>query len=419
MLVFVLVMVCDNNNSTRVVHQRNSIEKKNPSMAKYHDKSESLKQLDSLLKLPHETECVEFKEAKNDYDFNKLGKYFSALSNEASLKQRECGWLLFGVNDNRSVCGSGYRNDFVKLDSLKQEIANHTNNLTFDEIYSVDHTDGRVVMFKIPPALPRVPTAWKGHWYGRNGESLVPLSQGKLQTIMSGSSTLTVIDKFKKNLLDYDQWQYDDKDKAVYLSDPDYTIKIKDAPPQYGTGQYWWGNLLSKKPKVLTYSLRSKKEEVCSVLVIHFVKECFAIPYPCIKIMIDPENRQFGYPEINFNCDFFYYEQDSIKYSLFRHLRTKETNEHFTRFPSPITSRINTPGIKLPFLLLENDTELKSLIQKIQERMEKFILKYEAEIGSAESDNERKRMSAERLFSEWVHGLWQESRRERWVKNGT
>ncbi len=78
-------------------------------MAKYQDKSQLLKQLDSLLKLPHETECVEFKEAKNDFDFNKLGKYFSALSNEASLKQRECGWLLFGVNDDRFVCGSGYR----------------------------------------------------------------------------------------------------------------------------------------------------------------------------------------------------------------------------------------------------------------------------------------------------------------------
>ena len=77
-------------------------------MAKYHDKSQLLKQLDSLLKLPHETECVEFKEAKNDYDFEKLGKYFSALSNEASLKQQKCGWLLFGVNDDHSVWGNRY-----------------------------------------------------------------------------------------------------------------------------------------------------------------------------------------------------------------------------------------------------------------------------------------------------------------------
>ena len=37
--------------------------------------------LDELRQLPHETEWVEFKEAKKDYDFDKLGKYFSALEN--------------------------------------------------------------------------------------------------------------------------------------------------------------------------------------------------------------------------------------------------------------------------------------------------------------------------------------------------
>ncbi|MCK5295220.1 MAG: hypothetical protein KAJ49_11235 [Arcobacteraceae bacterium] len=33
----------------------------------------------------NETEVLEFKEAKTNYDFNKIGKYFSALSNEANL----------------------------------------------------------------------------------------------------------------------------------------------------------------------------------------------------------------------------------------------------------------------------------------------------------------------------------------------
>ena len=44
------------------------------------EESELLQQLDQLRGLPQETEWVEFKEAKNQYDFNKLGKYFSALS---------------------------------------------------------------------------------------------------------------------------------------------------------------------------------------------------------------------------------------------------------------------------------------------------------------------------------------------------
>jgi len=34
--------------------------------------------LDHLQNLPEETEIVEFKQAKNGYDFRRLGKYFSA-----------------------------------------------------------------------------------------------------------------------------------------------------------------------------------------------------------------------------------------------------------------------------------------------------------------------------------------------------
>ena len=100
------------------------------------NKSELRQELDRLCELPHETEWLEFKEAKNQYDFEKLGKYFSALSNEANLNKQACGWLIFGVKDDRSVCGSQFRENPAHLDSLKQEIANYTTgNLTFDDIY--------------------------------------------------------------------------------------------------------------------------------------------------------------------------------------------------------------------------------------------------------------------------------------------
>ena len=42
-----------------------------------------------------ENETIEFKEAKENFDFNSLGKYFSALSNEANLQGVRCGWLVF------------------------------------------------------------------------------------------------------------------------------------------------------------------------------------------------------------------------------------------------------------------------------------------------------------------------------------
>lgn len=40
-----------------------------------------------LLQTYTENELLEFKEARNSYDVDKLGKYFSALCNEANLNR--------------------------------------------------------------------------------------------------------------------------------------------------------------------------------------------------------------------------------------------------------------------------------------------------------------------------------------------
>lgn len=145
-------------------------------------------QLDTLLALPAENEWVEFKEAKNDYNFDKLGKYFSALSNEAALTGQMQGWLVFGVNNRREVVGSQYRPQRPKLDSLKKEVADKTNNrLSFIEIHELAHPLGRVLLFEIPAALPGVPTLWEGHGYGREGESLAPLSLAEQDRIRARS----------------------------------------------------------------------------------------------------------------------------------------------------------------------------------------------------------------------------------------
>ncbi len=42
-----------------------------------------------------ESEAVEFKRAENNFDFDDLGKYFSALSNEAYLRGHDFAWLTF------------------------------------------------------------------------------------------------------------------------------------------------------------------------------------------------------------------------------------------------------------------------------------------------------------------------------------
>ena len=109
------------------------------------------KKLQQFLATNDESEVLEFKEAKNQYDFEKLGKYFSALSNEANLMEKNDAWLIFGIKDDKSIVGTNFRNDTKSLHGLKAEIANHTTNrITFKDIYEAQADKGRVVMFEIP-----------------------------------------------------------------------------------------------------------------------------------------------------------------------------------------------------------------------------------------------------------------------------
>jgi ATP-dependent DNA helicase RecG len=144
--------------------------------------------LQALLAMSAENEVVEFKEAKNGYDFTKLGKYFSALCNEANLKRQLSAWLVFGVTDQRRVVGSHFRATRKDLDSLKEEIANKTTNrITFIEIHEVAHANGRVVLFEIPAAPKGLPVAFDGHYYGRDGEALSPLNLEEIERIRAQS----------------------------------------------------------------------------------------------------------------------------------------------------------------------------------------------------------------------------------------
>lgn len=147
--------------------------------------------LQQLRNLTAENEIVEFKEAKNGYDFNKLGKYFSALSNEANLKGKPFAWLVFGVeNKKHAIVGSQYRTVRKDLDSLKSEIANKTTNrITFMEIYEVNEPEGRVVLFQIPAAPKGFPIAFDGHYYGRDDEELSPLNLEEIERIRAQATT--------------------------------------------------------------------------------------------------------------------------------------------------------------------------------------------------------------------------------------
>lgn len=144
-----------------------------------------LPQLLHVLISAWENEVVEFKQAGNDFSTDDIGKYFSALANEANLRGADGGWLVFGVNNKtRRVIGTDYRPQADHLHSLKMQIAQNAQpRITFREIHELTHADGRVLLFEIPAAPQGIPISWKGHYYARAGESLIPLGLDKQDDI--------------------------------------------------------------------------------------------------------------------------------------------------------------------------------------------------------------------------------------------
>ena len=193
--------------------------------------SELLQILNDLL-IRWEDEVVEFKEANNDYDKNKIGQYFSAISNEANLKGLQFGWLVFGVrNKDKEIVGSDYRNK-KGLDTLKHEISQSTTGgISFIDIYElypvVGGEEKRVIMFQIPAAATAIPTGWHDHFYGRNGESLGALSVEELDRIRGQEKKDwskqivdgATIDSLDKNAISTAREEYKRRMNAQYISD--------------------------------------------------------------------------------------------------------------------------------------------------------------------------------------------------------
>ena len=128
-----------------------------------------------------ESEVVEFKKAENSFDFDDLGKYFSALSNEANLRGFPFAWLVFGYDEKKhEIVGTSYKDGEGALNKMKQDLTNNmSDGQTFREIIPVEVDGKRILMFKIPASPRNIVMKWKGIAYGRDGESLKPLNQSK------------------------------------------------------------------------------------------------------------------------------------------------------------------------------------------------------------------------------------------------
>ncbi len=140
--------------------------------------------LHTLLSSETETEVLEFKTAENSYSKDKLGQYFSALSNEANLKKKDQAYLVFGINNAKQIVGTNISDN--DLNNYKKEMADHTSpSLSFTNVLRFSTPKGNVIIFEIPPAPQGTAISWKGHRYGRDGESIGGLNDYELSEITS------------------------------------------------------------------------------------------------------------------------------------------------------------------------------------------------------------------------------------------
>jgi ATP-dependent DNA helicase RecG len=102
----------------------------------------------------------------------------------------DSAWLVFGVrNKTRVVVGTDYRTEPKRLDLTKRQVYEGTRpSIALRGIRAIDHPSGRLVVFEIPPAPQGMPISWKGHFYSRAGENLMPLSMDKLDAIRAEES---------------------------------------------------------------------------------------------------------------------------------------------------------------------------------------------------------------------------------------
>ena len=132
--------------------------------------------VDRLRREPTETEWLEFKH--NRYQPQELGNYLSALANGACLAGKPRGYLLFGIdNESREVVGTSF-NPYAAKAKGNQDLlpwlgAGLQPNVGYD-VYSVDHPQGRVVLFEVGPAWDR-PVSFYGKPYIRVGSSKTEL----------------------------------------------------------------------------------------------------------------------------------------------------------------------------------------------------------------------------------------------------
>ena len=133
-------------------------------------------QIDLWRQVSSESQRLEFKEAKRQYDNRKLFRYCVALANEGG------GHFILGVADQppRPVVGTHAFNDPVAMAEKVFEAIGFRV-----DIEEVVHPDGRVLVFHIPSRPAGTAYHFEGAYLMRSGRQLVPMSEDQLRRIFA------------------------------------------------------------------------------------------------------------------------------------------------------------------------------------------------------------------------------------------
>ncbi|HXE55929.1 MAG TPA: ATP-binding protein [Tepidisphaeraceae bacterium] len=133
-------------------------------------------QIDLWRSAASEHQRLEFKEARNQFDWEKLCEYCVALANEGG------GHLLLGISDKppRSVRGTtAFANPIKTAQQLFHRVGFRV------DVEEVLHPVGRVVVFSIPSRPRGTAYHLDGKYLMRSGASLVPMSEDRLRAIFA------------------------------------------------------------------------------------------------------------------------------------------------------------------------------------------------------------------------------------------
>ena len=133
-------------------------------------------QIDLWRKTASEHQRLEFKEAKNQFDSQKLYEYCVAIANE------EGGYLLLGIADKppRSVVGTqAFPNPVETEEKVFQKLRFRV------DIEEVNHPEGRVLVFSIPPRPKGTAYHLDGKYLMRSGSALVAMTEDRLRSIFA------------------------------------------------------------------------------------------------------------------------------------------------------------------------------------------------------------------------------------------